>query len=302
MAERLTEVQERLASIGELQGLVSATRVLAAARVQQAQATLPALRAHAEVVGDAIAEGLSLIEPDAEPPPRAAARAPRGLVLFCAEHGFAGAFSRRILDAALLGDRPAPSLFVIGSRGSVAALEARLQPVWTLPMATQVGAVTETARRIAEELYRRFSAGSLVAVEMLFARYRAGGHSMVTRQALLPVDLASFRAPLRRRSPPVVNLDPQRLLERLAEEYFFAQLARAAMESFASENGARLAAMQSARENVDRTLGELRAAERGLRQEQITGEILEIVTGAETAQSGTQEKSEHLIRPAGHSP
>jgi F-type H+-transporting ATPase subunit gamma len=55
------------------------------------------------------------------------------------------------------------------------------------------------------------------------------------------------------------------------------------MESFASENGARLAAMQSAREKLDERLSDLQALERRLRQEQITGELLEIVTGTEAA-------------------
>jgi F-type H+-transporting ATPase subunit gamma len=53
------------------------------------------------------------------------------------------------------------------------------------------------------------------------------------------------------------------------------------MESFASENGARLATMQSARDKLDQRLLELRALEGRLRQEQITGELLEIITGTE---------------------
>ncbi len=286
MAERLEDVEARLASIRELEGLVNAMRLLAAARVQQAQASLPALRAYAAVVGGAIAEGISLLPSTPGPQRRLAARAPRGLVLFCAEHGFAGAFSRRLIDAAIPGGEPPPALFVVGSRGAMAAREAGLIPAWTLPMATQIGAVTETARRITEELYRRFSAGLLAAVGTLFARYDVGGHSIVTRQELLPVDLTAFRGPREARSPPLVNLEPRRLLERLVEEYFYAELARAAMESFASENGARLTAMQSARDNIERNLDELRGIERRLWQEQITAEILEIVTGANTSGGG----------------
>jgi F-type H+-transporting ATPase subunit gamma len=283
MAERLEEVEARLAGMRELQGLVNAMRLIAAARVQQAQASLPALRAYAAVVGGAVAEGISLVPAPVAQERRVVARTRRGLILFCAEHGFAGAFSRRIIDTGVRAAGPSPALFVVGTRGVAAAREMGVRPVWTSPMATQLGAVTETARRIAEELYRRFSAGEVVAVEMLFARFEAGAHSSVVRQALLPVDLAAF--PVRRvsRSPPLTNLEPRRLLERLIEEYFFAELARAAMESFASENGARLTTMQSARENIERSLDELEGAERRLRQEQITAEILEVVTGAETA-------------------
>ena len=66
-------------------------------------------------------------------------------------------------------------------------------------------------------------------------------------------------------------------------EYVFALLTHAAMESFASENAARLAAMQSAREKLEKRLSELQDRQRRLRQEQITEELLEIVTDADAA-------------------
>ena len=83
--------------------------------------------------------------------------------------------------------------------------------------------------------------------------------------------------------PPLTNLAPRLLIAGLLGEYVFAQLAHAAMESFASENSARLAAMQSAREKLDERLIDLQSLERRLRQEQITTELLEIVTGTEAA-------------------
>jgi F-type H+-transporting ATPase subunit gamma len=55
------------------------------------------------------------------------------------------------------------------------------------------------------------------------------------------------------------------------------------MESFASENAARLAAMQSARDKLEKRLSELQDRQWRLRQEQITEELLEIVTDADAA-------------------
>ena len=54
-----------------------------------------------------------------------------------------------------------------------------------------------------------------------------------------------------------------------------------AMESFASENGARLATMEAARANIDKKLDDLAQDERQRRQDEITTELLDIVTGAE---------------------
>ena len=53
------------------------------------------------------------------------------------------------------------------------------------------------------------------------------------------------------------NLPPRRLIEQLVGEYVFAELALAALESFASENAARLATMESARVNIEDKLDEL---------------------------------------------
>jgi F-type H+-transporting ATPase subunit gamma len=142
--------------------------------------------------------------------------------------------------------------------------------------------VTDTARRIADVLYYRLQRGSVAAVEIVYFSHQGGGRRALERQSLLPVDLGRFQPP-RGAFPPLTNLPPQALVGGLIGEYVFAQLAHAAMESFASENGARLAAMQSARDKLDQRLAELRSVERSLRQEEITNELLEIVTGTEAA-------------------
>lgn len=278
MAERLSDVQARSQTLHELQEIVGAMRAMAAVRVQEAQVALDGTRAYAQVIGDAIAEALPLL-PETPAPGIVAEDAARGLVLFMAEHGFTGGFNDELVDAARRALRGGEALFVVGSRGRVMVEERGLEPAWSTDMAIHAGAVTDTARRIAGALYHRFERGSLAAVEILYFRDQGGGRRTLVRQSLLPVDLKQYGTP-RSAVPPLTNLAPQALIGGLMGEYVFAQLAHAAMESFASENGARLAAMQSAREKLDERLMELQSQERRLRQEQITGELLEIVTGA----------------------
>ena len=64
-------------------------------------------------------------------------------------------------------------------------------------------------------------------------------------------------------------------------EYVFALLTEAAVESIASENAARFATMESAHDSVTRKLSELRQSARQVRQNEITEETLELITGAE---------------------
>jgi F-type H+-transporting ATPase subunit gamma len=275
MTERLKEVEARIAGMRQLHSLVGAMRGIAAARAQQARAALAGTRAYTEIVADALADAYGLV---ADGRTGAPPDGPAGLVVFGAEHGFAGAFSERVL--AQSGRRAGP-VFLVGSRGRLTAEEAGWQPAWSTPMASGIGAVPAVAGRIADEAYRRFSAGALGAVDMVFARLTASSRSEVVRVRLLPPDPQRLR---RAAGPkPLTNLPPARLLEQLLGEYVLAELAHATMESFAAENAARLETMAAARGNIDDKLAALEATFRQVRQQDITSELIDLIAGTAMA-------------------
>ncbi|WP_108257612.1 F0F1 ATP synthase subunit gamma [Mangrovicoccus ximenensis] len=114
---------------------------------------------------------------------------------------------------------------------------------------------------------------------LVHADPRPGGVPEIAVKRLAPFDYARF--PLRPSAiPPRIALPPRDLLERLAEEHVFAELAEAVMLSFAAENGARMRAMVAARDNTAETLEALTGLARRLRQEEITGEIVELATAS----------------------
>ena len=101
---------------------------------------------------------------------------------------------------------------------------------------------------------------------------------------MLPLDPASL-APAPAGPPPLHNLAPEICCREAVADYVFALLTEAAVESLASENAARFAAMESAHDNVSKKLEELRQDARQARQDEITTELLDLVTGAEASQS-----------------
>ena len=274
MSERLDDLERRLTSVRELQDIVGAMLSLAGIRMQQAQACLDGMRSYATVMREALSRSLALLAGDGSP--MAGGREVRPIVIvFTAEHGFTGPFNRHLLDA--LGQAGGQTLLVAGSRGAALCHERGIRIDWATPMATHVDGVLGTTRRISQELQRRFRGGDPVRVDVLYARHLGAGRSAVRREILVPLpDIARASADL----PPLLNLPPARLGELLAEEYLFGALAHAGMESIASENGARLLSMQSARHNIDDKRLELERDERLLRQEEITVEMLDVVTGA----------------------
>jgi F-type H+-transporting ATPase subunit gamma len=99
--------------------------------------------------------------------------------------------------------------------------------------------------------------------------------------ARFPIGLERFRRP-HAESPPLVTLQPERLIERLTAEYVYARLCEAAMHAFAAENHARMDTMSAASTNIERTLIELKQRENQVRQEEVTAEIVELAASGQT--------------------
>jgi F-type H+-transporting ATPase subunit gamma len=275
---RLTEVEAHIVSMGELCDIIGAMRSLASMRMQEAHRTLPHIRIYAETIAASIGGALLLV-PEAGPMSRTAAGR-RAFVLYTAEHGFVGGFNERILDAAEKLLDPNDAVFVLGSRGAVLAQERGRSADWDHPMATRPEGVPETIRHLTAELYRWIARGDIARVEVMFAHHRQGTGTMIDRMLLFPVDLMPF-APAQARQPPLHNLAPATILEKLIADYVFGLLTEAAIEALASENAARFAAMDSAHENVSKKLEELHQDARQARQDETTTELLDLVTGAE---------------------
>jgi F-type H+-transporting ATPase subunit gamma len=85
-------------------------------------------------------------------------------------------------------------------------------------------------------------------------------------------------------------MDRSRLFSELTRQYLFVSLYRACAESMASENASRLASMQAAEGNIGERLDEFHAQLRNERQNSITEELLDIVSGFE-ALSGDQRSA-----------
>jgi len=278
MAERLADVVAQIHNVRQLEAVVTAMRGIAASRAQQSRSLLAGIEAYTDVISRTIGRALSLLPPDFATT-SLRRRAKRGLILFCAEQGFAGAFSERVLDAAVNDIGDATSL-IVGTRGVGIAHERGIKPVWSAPMAAHVDAIPGFANRLSDALYGYVASGAVAEVDIVFPRWVSGSGIQIDRHSLLPIDFQRFAQPVEQQAP-LTTLAPQPLLDRLAAEYLFAQLCEAAVHAFEAENEARTMAMASAKTNIETKLVGLSQRERQLRQEEITTEIIELATGAE---------------------
>ena len=258
-------------------------RGIAAARAQQARAQLAAVDRYEASIAAAIARATSLLPPAQHAPARAGGR--RAMVLFCAEQGFAGAFSERVLEAAG-PDLASFELFVAGMRGAASLTERRITPGWVGAMPSHSSGIPKLAATIATALYARLATGDIDRLDAVFCQWRAGHGVQAVRKVLFPPDPASFPAPANA-TPPLLNLAPAALLQRLTADYLHAELCRAALHGFAAENEARMEAMAAAHTQTERRLAELQTTQRRVRQEEITAEIIELAAGEAASRERT---------------
>lgn len=252
--------------------------------MQQAHAILDSVRLYTSVIQEAMTEAAR----EVLLPARSSEAPGRGglVVAFGSEHGFVGAFNERVLTHAAAQRQATGELLVVGSRAVLVAGERHHEVSWSCPMASQVGAVDDVALRVAERIGCSGALRETARVILVYARGSGGAASQMVTETLLPFDIRPYLPSRMDRPRPLSNLPPEDLLDGLIGELLFAQLAHAATESFASESAARLGAMESAADNIGKKLDDLARAEREMRQEEITTELLDIVTGAEAIRGG----------------
>ncbi|WP_085309910.1 F0F1 ATP synthase subunit gamma [Planktotalea arctica] len=277
MTERLADISARIEGIRELGAVVNAMKGIAAARAHVARGQVDAVDSYAATIAMAMSRVLG---PDiAKTGPDQDAGNRMGLLVFCAEQGFAGAFSERVLDS-INGASGTETLFLIGTRGLSIATARGMKPHWSAPLPSHTPGIPKLAGEITTAIYAAVAARRIDCLDVIFTGWQAGRPALV-RQHLFPIDLANL--PPASQDRPLMQLSPSTLIASLGQDYFNAQVCKAALHAFAAENEARMEAMSSAGTQIARELETFQATLRRVRQEAITAEIIELGTGAVTA-------------------
>lgn len=218
MSEKISDVQERMSTVHQLESVISAMQGIAAARSRDARSKLDGVRAFAATIGAAIAEVLLLLPREEAvasiakgvsaipPPPTGDAQAvqvqqgapefqvprvPKGkghdgriVIALCAEQGFAGSFNDHVLDAVVAQlAREDATLFLVGDRGVMVAAERGLECAWSAPMIARSEEAGPLAERITDALYARLQSRAVEHVSLTYAVPAAGGGADDTRDA-----------------------------------------------------------------------------------------------------------------------
>ncbi|MDP4034360.1 MAG: FoF1 ATP synthase subunit gamma [Pseudorhodobacter sp.] len=270
MTERLADVSARIDGIRQLAAVVNAMQGIAAARAHTARSQIEAVNSYTATIAAAMSTALAPDEASGRGGSIGAGHT--GLLVFCAEQGFAGAFSERVLDS--IGDElEKASLFLIGTRGLSIATARHFAPIWAAPMPSHPPGIPKLADTITKAIYRSVHEGRINRLDTIYTGWTKG-RPQVVRKPLFPVDLSDF--PASATENPLTQLPLNTLIAGLSADYFHALVCKAALHALGAENEARAEAMSAASSQIARDLDLLQATLRRVRQEAITAEIIEL--------------------------
>ncbi len=276
----LQQIEKQIESIEGLQDIIHSMRSLAATYLSRAEERLDGVRAYADTVGHAIEDCLAgrdirLHERDA---------LGDAVLVFFSEQGLCGRFNEVMAEAASerAKDLDLPRFIAVGKRGPALLRRQTLEIQAEMSGTTSPDGIDNAIHTIARTVVALHEKGAIAKLYLLYARYLSPGRIAPQFERVLPLDLSQWREKRKvLAAPPEVGLSRIALLSGLVDEYAFVSLYRAMTESLASENGMRLQSMEAARSNIDESIEDLRQQARIQRQNEITEELLDVVSGAE---------------------
>jgi F-type H+-transporting ATPase subunit gamma len=289
----LKELRNRIRSVRSTQKITSAMKMVAASRLRRAQEQAEAARPYSTRMERMLASLAGNLRGLPNAPPLLAGTGKEQvhlLVVATSDRGLAGGFNATILREtrrtirALQGQGKTVKLFTIGRKGRDALRRdyARL----ILESVTDVGKprlTFEQAQGIAQKLLARLAASEFDVAAIVYNRFRSAISQIVTKQQLIPFAPLAAETGAAAGISGVYEFEPEEadILADLLPRNLAVQLYAALLENAASEQGARMTAMDNATRNAGDMIDRLTITYNRSRQAAITKELIEIISGAE---------------------
>lgn len=210
------------------------------------------------------------------------------LVLITGDKGLAGPFNTNLAKTGLEFLRnhsgEAVEMVLVGRKGMEYFKRRPVTVKRGYPGVTGTGSVKhEDALRIARDIIEDFTAegSQFKEVWIIYSEFKSALSLKTVIEKLLPIGSEPVTTtPQESTVDYIYEQPPDEIFGTLLPKFVEAQVYRALLESVASENGARMTAMESASKNADEVIGKLTLNMNRVRQAAITREIIEVVSGA----------------------
>jgi len=287
----LLDIRRRIKSVKNTQQITKAMKMVSAARLKRAQTRVVSARPFANKIREVLSALAAQTPEDFHHPLLDVRGDERYLVvLVTADRGLCGAFNTNLLKAAQVflkqnADKKV-ELLTAGRKGRD-FYRRRGNIVGEYVGLTGKGHVDfAEALEVARDIIKRFTEDEeLDKVFLIFAEFKSVLNQRIVVDQLLPISRTTDTegtdaTPSAEGKDYIYEQPPAEIFSRLLPRLVETQIFRALLESIASEQGARMAAMDAASKNASDLISSLTLNMNRVRQAAITREIIEIVSGA----------------------
>jgi F-type H+-transporting ATPase subunit gamma len=285
----LLDMRRRIKSVKNTQQITKAMKMVAAAKLKRAQDRVTAARPYAQKMSEVLG-GLSARVADDFSHPLLDARGDEKylVVLVSADKGLCGAFNANIMKTAqaFMAENPGKTIEMmpVGRKGRDFFRRREV------PFANEYVGLTGKGRiehseavEIAQNVIKTFTEDeSIDKVFLVYSEFKSVLSQKPVVQQLLPIprETEDAAATAGAQAEYIYEQPASEIFGKLLPKQVETQIYRAILESIASEQGARMTAMDSASKNAGDLIGTLTLNMHRIRQAAITKEIIEVVSGA----------------------
>lgn len=288
----LKEIRERKASVASTMKITNAMKMVAAAKLKKAQATIVKFRPYADKLQEILASvGDSLKDDEDNQFAMQRDKERILLVLITSNRGLCGAFNSNAIKATIqralsrYGSQMMAKqvdFIAIGKRGNDFLQRKGYNVIFN---GSEIfdDLTFDRVASVAEMIMDLFIEQKYDHVDMVYNRFKNAGTQILTEEQFLPIQVEKLAEEPSISSNVDYIFEPSKeyILKELIPRSLRLQFYKAILDSNASEHGARMTAMHMATDNAAELLKELNLQFNKARQASITNQILEIVSGAE---------------------
>ena len=285
----LKDLRNRIASVKATQKITKAMQMVAAAKLRRAQTAAEAARPYAERMAVVLGNLASGITVGPETPRLLAGTGSDRvhlLIVCTAERGLCGAFNSSIARLArdhatrLMAEGKTVKIICVGKKGyDILRRQFSEQIIELIDLRSVRQLGFEQGDMIAQKVLARFEAGEFDVATLFYSRFRSVIAQIPTAQQIIPAQIEASTGS----SDAVYDYEPEEgeILTTLLPRNLTVQIFRALLENAASEQGARMSAMDNATRNAGEMIKKQTMTYNRSRQAMITKELIEIISGAE---------------------
>jgi F-type H+-transporting ATPase subunit gamma len=289
----LKEVRIRIASVKSTQQITNAMKMVAASKLRKAQTAIIKLRPYAAKMREILQNLSSSIE-NSDENVFSRERKPEKvlLIVIASNRGLCGAFNSNIVKMAVSLTTGKYSQQFIRNNVSFITIGRKATEYFRKRKYNVIASHDElfdqltfaNASLLAERVMKSFAANEFDRIDLIYNQFKNAAVQRLIVEQYLPITPpeVTAAAPVpKAEADYIFEPDKETIVRELIPKTLRIQLFKAVLDSFASEQGARMTAMQKATENAKDLLRDLNISYNKARQNAITNAILEIVSGAE---------------------